>query len=374
MQQRTRLPTTVALVAAPTLIGLLLLAVLRAGPVSTPSRDGSTATATAAPPAFVLSVDTMKESMDTDAHPLTTDQIAGDVGAMARLNPTYITVDTFMDYPDYMQRWVAAVRATGRRVWFRLHPNAWEGNNGAAPSLTPRGYEEVERRFIAAHHALFRPDDILDPCPEPENGRYWRATYGANWSAVKAATDAYNRFIVDTTAVADQGLHAAGVAGVVTTVRSVTAWFAARPAALYPSTTATLGRVTVDSYPERNTVDPAAATRSRLDELATIEATRHVPLIIGELGYSVRHLVDDATQERVLTAEFAALRSIPYLAGVNYWVGLGNPALDGTRLFDGLPGAWSPRPAARILVAFFQDEARMRHVHAAPTPPRALAR
>jgi len=58
------------------------------------------------------SVDTMKESMDTDAWPLSEAQIADDVNLAARLNPTYITVDTHWEYPAYMQQWIQAVRVT----------------------------------------------------------------------------------------------------------------------------------------------------------------------------------------------------------------------------------------------------------------------
>src|SRR5689334_12881088 len=79
---------------------------------------------------FIASVDTMKDSMDTSApkNQISDSAIASDVNLIATMHTTHITVDTFMDYPDYMLRWINAVRKTGKHVWFRLHFNAWEGN------------------------------------------------------------------------------------------------------------------------------------------------------------------------------------------------------------------------------------------------------
>ncbi len=311
----------------------------------------------AAVSSFIASVDTMKESRDTETRPLSDAQIADDVNVAVSLNTTYITVDTHWDYPAYMLRWADAVHAAGRRVWFRIHPDQWGNNNGTTGIMTPAQYEDSEQAFILANPAIFRSGDILDPCPEPENGLYWRATYGYGWTAgaPNAATEAYNRFIRDTTNVADAALHQDGVDGVITTVRSTNSFFASHPGALEATTVARMGRVTVDSYPEGTTTDPRTAMRARIDELNTIEKTWGVPVVIGEMGYSNKVSVDDATQEAVLKAEFGALASLPYLAGANYWVGAGTDNSGGyTHIFSGSTGAWTPRPAAAALAALYQ--------------------
>jgi hypothetical protein len=299
----------------------------------------------------------MKESMDTDAHPLTKTQIADDVNLVASLDPSYITVDTFMEYPAYMHAWVDAVRAAGKRVWFRIHPNQWEDSNNTVGIMSPEAYEAEERSFIAAHASLFHAGDILDPCPEPENGFYWNATYGPRWRehAPNAATDAFNAFIRDTTRVADVALHTAGVDGVITSIRSTTAWLAETPKVLYPATIAWLGLVTVDSYPDSGIVDPAIAAADRINELKEIESIRRVPIIIGEMGFSTGRSrnVDGATQRAVLKAEFDALARLPYLRGVNYWVGAGSSQIDFSRLFDRVHGAWTLRPAAGVVKSFY---------------------
>jgi len=311
----------------------------------------------AAASSFIASVDTMKESRDTEMRPLSDAQIAADVNVAASLNTTYITVDTHWDYPAYMLRWADAVRAAGRHVWFRIHPNQWGNNNGTTGIMTPAQYEDSEQAFILANPAIFRPGDILDPCPEPENGLYWRATYDDGWTAgaPNAATEEYNRFIRDTTDVADAALRQDGIDGVITTVRSTNSFFASHPGALEAATVARMGRVTVDSYPEGTTTDPQTATQARIDELNTIEQAWGVPVVIGEMGYSNKVVVDDATQEAVLKAEFGALASLPYLAGANYWVGAGTDDSGGyTHIFAGSTGNWTPRPAAAALAALYQ--------------------
>jgi hypothetical protein len=300
----------------------------------------------------------MKESRDTETRPLSDAQIAQDVDLTATLQSSYITVDTHWDYPDYMSRWVDAIRAAGKHVWFRIHPNQWGDNNGTTGIMTPGAYESAERDFILSHAALFQPGDILDPCPEPENGLYWKATYGSGWTtgAPNQATREYNAFIRDTSNIADVALRQVGVAGVITDIRSTNAFFASHPAALEPATVAMLGRVTVDAYPDATITDPQAAAAAWLSTLTAIEKVRQVPIVIGEMGYSRSLEVDDATQQRVLHAEFTALAGVPYLNGVNYWVGAGTDQSGGfTHLFKGEHGAWASRPAASEVTAFFSS-------------------
>lgn len=313
--------------------------------------------AASGPTLSITSVDTMKESMDTDTWPLSAAQIAESVNLAASLNPKYVTVDTFWDYPSYMQQWVNAVRATGRHVWFRIHPNQWEDNNGATGIMTPAAYENAERSFILAHPGLFRSGDILDPCPEPENGKYWIANYGPHWTwyAPNPATSAFNTFIRTTTSVANSALQQLGISGVITTVRSTNSFFATHPEVLEAATVNMMGRITVDSYPDEWTTDPAAATALRVQELNSIYAIWHVPVVIGEMGYSNEINVDDNTQNTVLKAEFAGLANLPYLSGVNYWVGAGTQNSGGyTHLFKGDIGTWTMRPAGAVVATFYK--------------------
>ncbi len=351
MRQRFHIISALLVLAMSTMAGAAGHGRADAPPIARPR--------TAVVPPFISAIDTMKESRDTETRPLSDAAIADDVNLAASLNPNYITVDTHFEYPDYMARWVAAIRATGRHVWFRIHPNQWGDNNGTTGIMTPAQYESAEQAFLQANLALFQPGDILDPCPEPENGTYWLATYGSGWTAnaPNPATEEYNAFIRATSDIADSVLQGAGIYGVITTVRSTNSFFATHPGPLEAATVARLGRVTVDSYPDQNLTDPAQAAAARVSEYRAIYAAWGVPVVVGEMGYSNKIAVDDATQQSVLSAEFGALETLPFLEGLNYWVGAGTDNSGGyTHIFSGSNGNWALRPAASDLAGFFADE------------------
>lgn len=310
---------------------------------------------------FIASLDTMKESMDTLNNRLSPAQIAESVNLTASLNVNYVTVDTPYDYPDYALQWADAIRAAGKHVWFRMSWDAWLGIYNTPATMTPAAFEQATRSFILAHPGLFRSGDIFDICPEPEQGRYWAATYGPSWdwspAPPNAATREYNAFVRDGSTIAAAAFQQIGVSGVFTTIRSMNPFIIEHD--LEPATVSMLGRLTADSYPEGSTSDPATATALRLAELRAMEAAWPVPIILGEMGYSTAALVSDSVQEPVLKAEFAALAAVPYLTGLNYWVGAGYQAPDrynGTVLFTGTTGAWTLRPAAYDLASFFAAE------------------
>ena len=203
------------------LLGVFVLAA-----VSFPAEHGAAASmrsaAAVGPSSFIASVDTMKESRDTESWQEPYAQIVQDVDLIATLNVNYITVDTNWEYPAYMAEWVQAIRATGKHVWFRGAPNQWTDQNGTTGIMTPAAFESEEAHFITSNPTLFEPGDIFDPCSEPEDGEYW-STLPANWSwqgAPNQYTDAYNAFILDTTNIANQSFDAIGVTGVITTIRS----------------------------------------------------------------------------------------------------------------------------------------------------------
>ncbi len=308
---------------------------------------------------FLASVDTMKVSRDTETRPLSQQEIMQIVKMTASLHTNYITVDTDWEYPAYMQEWITAIRVTGNHIWFRGHPNQWENSNGAEGLMTPGMYEETEQQFILAHPNFFQPGDIFDPCSEPEDGHYWEARYGTQWTsnAPNVATHAFNLFLRGTTDVANAAFQQLGINGVITTVHSTNSFFASQPGELEAATVAQFGYLTVDSYPEQSTTDAQTAVYARVSELQRIEQLWHVPIIIGEMGYSNNVQVDDQTQQRVLTAELAAIVQLPYVIGVNYWVGPGSSTDGGyTELIVQHNGVWHMRPAAADLTDFFHAE------------------
>ena len=308
---------------------------------------------------FIASIDTMKESRDTETRPLSSSEILAIVKLSASVNTNYITVDTHWEYSNYLQQWVNAIRATGRHVWFRSQPNQWENQNGATGTMTPAQYEAAEQNFILTHASLFQTGDIFDACPEPEQGHYWFKQYDEHWTsnAPNSATRDYNAFIRDTTEVADAAFQQKGIHGVITTIRSTNTFFASHPDVFERATAEKLGRITIDSYPEQSTTDPLTAANARVDELKTIENIWHLPIIIGEMGYSNQVEVDDMTQQNVLKAEFRAIEPLSYVAGVNYWVGPGTNTSGGyTHIFAKSGQGWLLRPAANELSLFYKTK------------------
>lgn len=311
----------------------------------------------------ITCVDTMKDSMDT-CFPVTNQldalTIAQAVNLCATLSVTHITVDCYYDYADYMALWVAAVRATGKNVWFRCHWNAWQGNNGASATLTPTTYITATQAFIIAHPTLFQAGDIFDSCPEPDNSSYWVTTYGAGYTngAPTAGTNAFNQFLLNLDSQLQATLQNAGIQGVNTKIHSLNSFWAKTTASLYPSTVAALGYVCLDSYPEGSSTDPNTCAAARLAELQQIASARPgVNIIISEMGYSNSVTVSDSVQQAVLAAELAAIATVPTVVGLNYWVGPGTETSGGhTHLFAGARDSYTLRPAASTLATFFRTQ------------------
>lgn len=308
----------------------------------------------------ITSVDTMKDSRDT-CFPVTSQMsaldIAQGVNLCAGLNVTHITCDVFYDYPDYMALWVAAIRSTGKNIWFRPHWNAWEGNNGVSATMTPAQYITATVAFIQAHPTFFASGDILDMCSEADNSPYWVATYGANYTngAPNTATNAFNQYHLDLKSNCDAALNGVGVTGVITGIHTLNSFWAKTIASWYPATVRALGYCAMDSYPEGSNTTPSVCAAARLAELQTVANARPgVNIVIGELGYSNSVSVTDQNQADVLAAECAAIATIPQIVGMNYWCAQGTETSGGhTHLFNGVRGAWSYRPAALTLRDFY---------------------
>ena len=330
--------------------------------ISVPLSDAqltALAASTTTPPPVVVpapsrlacrAISTMKESRDTCRNQRAVPQIVQCVNLGAVLNVSHITVDCSYDYPLYVASWVAAVRATGKNVWFRCLWDAWRGFNGVAATMTPDQYLSRLPGFISANPGLFKPGDVFDACMEPEESPYWKS---------QSNNDAFNAFIVAGSATAADALAKAGISGVITGIRSTNQWWASHPEALYPATIAALGYCCYDSYPEGWSTDSAeCAARRKADIAAVVAARPGVKLVIGEMGYSNEVNVSDVVQQVVLAAELAEVAKHPEVVGLNYWVGPGTDTSGGfTHIFSGSPGNWALRPAAATLAAFFKARA-----------------
>lgn len=330
------------------------------------SRASSKAGADAAARTIIFrSVDTMKESMDQiDPDRLTPAQKEDTCSLIASMHTTHITIDTMYDYPDVMKAWIDAVRSTGKNVWFRCHWAGWEGNYGVPANITSSEYISMTVNFIRAHPTFFKPGDILDACPEPENGKYWAAAYGNSWvnGSPNKATDDYNAFFVSLSRECSNALSKAGVKGVITNIRSTSGWWAFSPSALYDSSVQAMGCVTTDSYVGQDTsITPEASLDLFQTELNRIHEVRNLPVVIGEFGWSIDGNTTDEKQESILKPWFSWLEKLNWIDGINYWCGPGyatsGSGNDGTtdKIFSGTTGNWHLRPAAYDLSNLYAE-------------------
>ena len=387
------------------------------------SSDGASSTSCAPLTEFMSSVDTMKVTQDT--HSLTCDapsgsdvctpssQIGEIVGKLATLGSNFITVDSQMDFPVYEAEWAATIHATGKHVWWRVHPNFWEGDwnvaipaactpanqlqyTGVTPGSPKAGesgspcleqYLSTESSWITANSSMFEPGDVLDANPEPENAQYWDDDYGAGWTYEgndAVAVPDFNQFLVDVTTTADTALAAAGINGVITGVRSLSESFAETNGGLEQSTIDKLGYLTIDSYPDQTFVpcnggsgpcdptyatDAASAWSRQLGDIASDQQAARgnsdpVPILIGEAGYSNCNPtggsnctdITDQQQANVLADEYNAFESYD-IQGLNYWVGAGQQGDGGnTELMRPNGPSWNMQCGGSVLSTYFRSQ------------------
>jgi hypothetical protein len=385
--------------------------------------NGASSTACTPLTEFMSSVDTMKESQDS--HSLTCDAPSGSdvcsptsqigviVAELATIGSRFITVDSQMDFPAYEAEWAATIHAAGKHVWWRVHPNFWEGDwgvtipavctpksqlqyRGVTPGSPQAGdggspcleqYLSTESSWITQNSRMFEPGDVLDANPEAENSPYWDDNYGTGWTYegnhVVAVPD-FNQFLVDVTTTANTALTAAGINGVITGVRSLSESFAETGGALEQSTIDALGYLTMDSYPDQNFVpcnggtgscdptyasDAASAWSTQLgdivsDQQAARGNTHPVPILIGEAGYSNcdptggSNCAEITSQQKanVLADEYNAFESYD-VQGLNYWVGAGQPGDGGnTQIMQPSGPSWSVQCGGSVLSAYFKSQ------------------
>jgi len=348
---------------------------------------------------FIGSVDTMKLSKDQASSGFTSSD-AQAVDLASTMAVTHVTVDTPIEYPTVMLAWANRIHQDGKHVWFRLASIHGRGLQHADASKTVsyqppydgypnfgRGYLTKLHQLMLAYPGLVRAGDILDGDAEVENSGWWKKNYGcgvqqpctacpeiAKMTAAHypcAPVNELNRFLQVMTTQENRDLASLGITPcetitssncVLTQVHSTDAGTATEQ--LSKATVQAMGNlITVDAYPDQNTVEPSAAATAWVNSLQSWESAWlnkgvNVTILVGEWGYSLKKVVSDATQEAVVKAEATkAFLGVPYLSGTNYWVGPGNPYDGGyTNIFSqNLNGVWKFRPAASDVSAFYAN-------------------
>lgn len=346
--------------------------------------------------AFIGSVDTMKLSKDQAVKGFT----ATDTGALeaaASIAATHITVDTPLEYPAVMIAWANRIHAEGKHVWFRLasiNGSRALGDASKNDNYQPpydgypgfgSGYLTALHHLMLANPGLIQPGDILDGDAEVENSTWWASNYGCgvqqectpcpditrmnSASRPCSPVSEFNRFLQVMTTQENADLISMGItpcATITSTDCVLTQVHSTDPGVgTHQLSNATVkamgGLITIDAYPDQNTTDPATAANEWLNSLRSWHKTWQsrglkITILVGEWGYSNAIDVGASKQEAVINAEVSrAFPNVPYLAGVNYWVGPGAAGDGGyTHIFyRDYFGFWHPRPAANVVSDFY---------------------
>jgi len=292
--------------------------------------------------------------------------------------------------------WASRVHADGKHVWFRLSSSSGgsepHGDAAKAVNFQPSydgwpnfgpGYLTRLHEVIVRNPGLVKPGDILDGDAEAENSSWWANNYGCGVQQgctpcpdlghmTAAATPCspvseFNRFLQVMTEQENRDLSSVGITPCATPSSQncvLTQVHSTDPGtALHQLSNQTVqamgGLITIDAYPDQSTTDPATAAgawRRALEAWEAAWTTKgiNVKVLVGEWGYSNAINVTDAQQEAVMNAEVGVFPTVPFLVGMNYWVGPGNSSDGGfTNIFIQNSGQWQIRPAANDLSAFY---------------------
>jgi hypothetical protein len=316
------------------------------------SPPGSTGLPAHLPALQVRSVDNMHLSRDTMCHQVSASRIEAVVAAEAQAHADTATIDMPYDAASgyfkciprdpgaYERRWIQAIRQAGMHVWFRQQWLTWQGNEGA-PKLTPTtqppipigddpaavldgrdtsSYLAMTYRWVLGHREFFASGDIFTPESEPANAGILPDCKAPCMFADRATAD---RWLADSMTVDRAAFSAIGV-----DVRVGYWGLACTPDVASPATAQSMGVFVTDCYYR----EPAVLTA----KLTALHAAYGVPIILGEWGD-----IWDGGHQPAMSAAIddvcAALASLPFVVGLNYWQGYGESKtgegiIDRTRL------------------------------------------
>src|SRR5689334_22551053 len=75
--------------------------------------------------------------------------------ALKKAGAEYVALAVPYDNLTKYTNYVTDARSKGLKIWHRSHWNAWEGDNGAGPTMTRQEYLDATYDFIVAHPSLF---------------------------------------------------------------------------------------------------------------------------------------------------------------------------------------------------------------------------
>jgi hypothetical protein len=292
------------------------------------------------------SIDTMHLSRDFMCHQVSAQEINAVIVAEVAAHVDTTTVDMPYDPPStygkclpkdpaaYERTWLATIRAYGLHVWFRQQWLNWEGNEGA-PKLTPTttpaivlgsnpsavlngsdttSYLGRTYAWIRRHPDFFHSGDIFTPESEPANAGIQPYCHAPCMFASRAVAEQWYR---DSMTVDRAAFHSLGVDV------KVGYWGLACSQDLVSQATAqAMGVYVTDCYQR--------TPSTLVSRLTALHDRYGIPVVLGEWG-DIWDSGGAVSQE--IDNTFATLRTLPFLAGVNYWQGYGELA-SGDGLID----------------------------------------
>ncbi len=293
--------------------------------------------ASSAPSWGVRSIDTMAMSKDRLRYQVSASSILRELVTDRSTGANTVAIEVPYDpassysppvSPGYEATWVNTAHALGLHVWFRSHWNSWQGDYNfpkETPTTTPAralgtagpvlagqdltSYLAMTYHWILNHPGYFRNGDIFTPAAEPENAGIAPYCHGP---CMFGSVAIFNRWLQDSMTV-DRAAFAKLHVNVQVGYWGNSGWTATH-GYLSQATVRAMGVLAVDDYLQ----SPAALVAN----LAQIEATYHVPLVVGEWG-DIWNGGNQALMGPEVNSVLAAVSRLHYVVGFNYFRDLG---------------------------------------------------
>ena len=252
---------------------------------------------------------------------------------IARLGVTHMTYagpyddeTTLGAAPGWRDAWVAAIRATGAHIWWRMVWANWQGMFGqpmltfattpAIPYATAGGAAAVldgtdttsylarTYQFIVQHPTLFADGDVFAPVSEPSDAGVGPNPAGTPYQFPDLA--AFQQFLPAMTTVCTAAFQAIGKQ--VTVGLYGSGWY--DDGVWLPASVAqAVGPFSIDDY----TQDPAQMQQN----LATLHDAWGLPIWVGEWGAD-GETTEDA-RVHLVDRMMRAIAALPFVPGINYF-------------------------------------------------------
>jgi hypothetical protein len=236
--------------------------------------------------------------------------------------------------PGYEATWVDAAHALGLHVWFRSQWNSWQGDYGFAKETPttnpgrqlgtaaavlvgkePDSYLGLTYHWILSNRGYFHSGDIFTPAAEPDNAGI--EPYCTSECMFSSAA-VFNQWLQDSMTVA-RAAFASEHIDVRVGYWGISGWNGTH-GLLTAATVEAMGVLAVDDY--------FKSRQALVGNLASIESTYHVPLVVGEWG-DIWDGGDQSAMVPEIDSIMSSVARLAYVQGFNYWRDIGESQGEG---------------------------------------------